>query len=251
MTAELSRRAFGEGALGSLLAYTLLDTLAAGDAFGDDVKPLAAQWLKDLNDLGASVKSHSITQLQWQEKVGELLARVDLPDLLEALDMERLMATVKFRERGERSLRPRLPQVEGMPIKYVFGHQVFALGKDRSVPPHGHHNMATLFLVLKGKFHGRHYDRLKEEQDHMIVRPTIDRRFGPGEYSTVSEYKDNVHWFKTLSETGFIFNIHLLQIDPELRRSGRTYIDPDGEQLGDGTIRAERLSSSEALKRYG
>ncbi len=32
----------------------------------------------------------------------------------------------------------------------------------------------------------------------MIIKPTIDRKFSPGECSTVSDYKDNVHWFQAL-----------------------------------------------------
>ena len=62
-----------------------------------------------------------------------------------------------------------------MPTRLVFGHQLFALQKDRSVVPHGHDNMATAFLVLDGAFHGRHYDRLEDDKTHMILRPTIDR----------------------------------------------------------------------------
>jgi hypothetical protein len=251
---SLSRRAFGEGALGSLLAYSLIETLIAGDAFGDDVKPIATTWLSSVNDLGKSLKGGALTQQQWQTKVEELLRRVELGDLMASLKMEQLMATVEFRERGEKSLRPKLPvlpEVKGMPTRYVFGHQIFALKQGRSVPPHGHYNMATLFLVLNGKFHGRHYDRVDEDDKTMIVKPTINQQFSPGEYSTVTDFKDNVHWFKATSETGFIFNIHLLRIDPKARKGGRVYIDPAGEKLQDGAIRAPKISASEALKKYG
>ena len=68
--------------------------------------------------------------------------------------------------------------------------------------PHGHNNMATAFIILKGDFHGRHYDRLEDEQDHVIIRSTIDKQFGPGGFSTISDFKDNVHWFKATSEPG-------------------------------------------------
>ncbi len=54
--------------------------------------------------------------------------------------------------------------------------------------------MATAFLILQGDFQGKHYDRLEDDKEHMIIRPTIDREFHPGEYSTVTDVKDNVHW---------------------------------------------------------
>lgn len=248
---DLTRRTFGEGVLGSLLAYSLLDTLLGSDALGDDVKPVAETWLRQVHELSRSVKGGQITQQQWQQQVEQLLSRVNLPDMLRLLDFERLKKTVKYRERGERSLHPKLPQVEGLPTQLVFGHQVFALTKDRSVPPHGHNNMATLFLVLQGEFHGRHYDRLEDDGEHMIIKPSIDASFGAGEYSTVTDFKDNVHWFKASSDTGFIFNIHVLNVDPQVKQGGRVYIDPNGEPLEGGRVRAEKLSASECLKRYG
>src|SRR5438874_1237195 len=80
-------------------------------------------------------------------------------------------------------------------LDLIFGRQIFAMARGRSVVPHGHDNMATGFLVLKGTLRGRHYDRVEDHKDHYLIRPTIDRSFKPGEYSTVSDHKDNVHWF--------------------------------------------------------
>lgn len=249
---ELTRRHFGEGALGGLLAYSLLETIFGAEAWADPIRPVAEAWLTGVNDLAQSVKHGQITQAQWQEQVEQLLAKADLPDILRLLDFDRLTKDVPLRERGERALRPRLPKVEGLPTELVFGHQVFLLGKDRSVPPHGHNNMATLFLVLSGEFHGRHYDRLEDEGDeHMIIRPTIDRPFRPGEYSTVTDFKDNVHWFKARSEVGAIFNIHVLEVDPQVKKGGRVYIDPEGEPLGDGRVRARIIEPTESLRKFG
>jgi hypothetical protein len=122
----------------------------------------------------------------------------------------------------------------------------------RSVIPHGHNNMATAFLILKGNFQGRHYDRLADEADHLIIRPTIDRRFGPAECSTVSDFKDNIHWFTAEGGPGFIFNIHVMEVNPASgKRTGRVYLDPHGEKLQDGTIRARRIDYDEANKLYG
>ena len=83
----------------------------------------------------------------------------------------------------------------------------------------------------------------------IIIRPTIDRQFGVGECSTVSDDKDNVHWFTAKSDTGYIFNIHVLSVKPG--RTGRVYVDPNSEKLSDGRIRARRLDAQEAYKLYG
>jgi hypothetical protein len=247
----LTRRQFGHQTLGSLLTYSLLQTLYGHDAFGNEMKVLAAKWLKDLHELSQDVKGQKLPQVEWQQKVDALLGQVDLADTLKFIDFEKLTANIKYKEQGELSLKAKLPSVEGLPTDLVFGHQVFALSKGRSVVPHGHNNMATAFLILKGDFRGRHYDRLEDDGQHIIIRPTIDRAFNTGEHSTVSDHKDNVHWFTATSEQAFIFNIHVMNVDPEKKNTGRVYLDPNGEKLSDNRIRARRVSSGEVYKLYG
>jgi hypothetical protein len=251
MTLDLSRRQFGQHTLGALLTYSLLQTLVARNAFGDEMKLLAAKWLKDLNGMCHDVKGKQLKQTDWQAKVDELLAQADLADTLKFLDFDKLTANIKLKDQGELSLRAKLPQVEGLPTNLVFGHQVFALAKGRSVVPHGHNNMATAFLILGGTFQGRHYDRLEDVGEHFIIRPTIDRSFGVGEHSTVSDHKDNIHWFTATSERAFIFNIHVMDVDPEKKNSGRVYLDPNGEKLSENRIKARRVSAGEVYKLYG
>lgn len=247
----MDRRDFSKQTLGSLLTIALLESVFAADAVSDEIKPIASQWLARLHSMSSDLKGQKLTQTQWQGKVEELFSRVDLSEFLQFVDFDKLTHNMKFRERGERAFRPRFPEVEGLPTKLVFGHQMFALQRDRAVAPHGHNNMATAFLILKGEFDGKHFDRLEDYDDHMIVKPTIDRKFKPGEYSTVSDHKDNVHWFKALSKTAYIFNIHVLNVDPKIKRGGRVYIDPLGEKLEGGRIKAPKLSGSEAIKRFG
>ncbi len=247
---DVTRRNFNRGTLGSLLTFSLLETLFDADAFANEVKPITAKWLLDLHQRGIDLKDKKLTQVAWQQQVEELYKQVDLPALMQFIDFEKLTANMKFRERGERSLRPKFPAVEGLPTELVFGHQVFGLQRGRSVVPHGHDNMATAFLILQGDFHGRHYDRLQDEQDHMIVKPTIDQSFSVGGCSSISDNKDNVHWFKATSETGFIFNIHVLNVVAG-KRTGRVYMDPNGEPISGGRIRARKIKSAEAYKLYG
>ena len=145
-----------------------------------------------------------------------------------------------------------VPAVEGLPKELVYGRQIFALKKDRSVVPHGHNNMATAFLILQGDLQGKHYDRIEDQAEHIVIKPTIDRKFKPGECSTVTDYKDNVHWFKALTEPAFIFNLHLLDVQPGTKLpTGRVYIDPAGEKLDGGLIRAKRIGYKEANELYG
>ncbi|MFQ5733078.1 MAG: hypothetical protein ACE5KM_14145 [Planctomycetaceae bacterium] len=251
-SATLDRRDFSRQALGSLLTFSLLETLASNDLFADEIKPVTTKWLTQVNELGKQVKGQTLKQTDWQKQIEALFKQVELPELLRLVNFDRLTKDLKFVDNGARSLRFKFPKVEGLPTKYVFGKQIFALKKDRSVVPHGHNNMATAFLILKGDLHGRHYDRLKDEKESMIIKPTIDRKFAPGEYSTISDFKDNIHWFKAVTEPAFIFNIHVLNVRPGSKLpTGRVYIDPNGEKLKGGLIKAKRIGYKAAHKLYG
>lgn len=245
----ISRREFQQQALGSLMTWSLLQTLFTGDAFAEEIKPIAAKWLAELNAMSVDLKGEKLGPTDWQKHVEKLFSRVDVTELMQFIDFEKLTANVKPNALGELSLRPKFPEVEGLPTNLVYGHQVFALNKDRSVVPHGHDNMATAFLILKGEFHGRHYDRLEDDKTHMIIKPTIDRTFAVGEYATLSDVKDNVHWFKANTDGSYIFNIHVMSVKPG--RTGRVYVDPEGEKLAGGKIRAKKIDHAEANRLYG
>ncbi len=252
MSNPTTRRDFTIQSMGSLLTFSLLETLFAHDAFANEIKPITAKWLKDMNELSRDVKGRKLTQIQWQKKTEELFGKVDLKAFLKLIDYDKFTKDFKFRESGERAFRGyKLPEVEGLPKKLMFGHTIFAVKKGQSIAPHGHYNMTTAFYVLEGEFHGRHYDRVEDDRKFMIVKPTIDQKFGPGSTSTISDFKDNIHWFKGLSKRAFIFNVHVLSIDPKNKKGGRVYIDPDGEKLSKGLIKVPKITYKQAYDKYG
>jgi hypothetical protein len=247
-----TRRSFNRKMLGSILAYGLIETLAGQDLFAEAVKPVVHKWLVELNDLCRDVKGHQLKDVDFQGKLEELYRRVDLPELLRFVDLDRLSDQVQYPARGSASLGVDLSRVEGLPTRLVFGKQIFACRKGRSIVPHGHDNMCTGFVVLRGTWQGKHYERIEDHKDHYLIKPTIDRAFGPGESSTVSDHKDNVHWFKAESDSAFIFNIHVLGYNPENPNpSGRVYVDPEGEKVAGGLILAKKMTSAACHKKYG
>lgn len=247
-----TRRSFSKKMLGSVLTYGLIETLYAGNLLADPVKPVIHQWMLDLSSLCADVKGRKLKDLEFQTKLEDLYKKVDLAELVKLVNLEKLEAGVNYPDKGAASLGFDLSKVEGFPARPVFGRQIFALKKGRSIVPHGHNNMCTGFVVLKGTFDGKHYDRVEDQGDHYLLKPTIHRQFKPGECSTVSDHKDNVHWFTADSDTGFIFNIHVVGYNPESKKPiGRVYVDPDGEKVEGGLIRAKIVSSAVAHKKYG
>lgn len=246
------RRQFAHTALGSLVAFGFIEMAWGRNLFAESVKPTITAWLKDLVEMTADLRGRKLTDLEFQTKMEELYKRVDLEALVKLVKLDDIVKEKKLPANGALSAGIDLKKVEGLPTDLTFGKQVFGCKKDRSVVPHGHMNMCTGFIILKGEWHGRHYDRVETLADHYVIKPTIDRAFKPGELSTISDHKDNVHWFKAASEAAYIFNVHVTGYDPTIKgNSGRLYVDPDGEKLAGGLVKAAKMTSEACHKKYG
>lgn len=247
-----TRREFTPSLLGSVMTFGLVELLWSRDLFADAVKPTVEAWLKELVEMTRDLRGRRLTDVEFQTKLEDLYKRVDLPALVGLVKLDEIEKRSKLPASGALSRSIDLAKVEGLPANLGFGKQVFGCKKGRSIVPHGHANMCTGFIVLKGKWHGRHYDKVETHRDHYVIKPTIDREFGPGELSTISDHKDNIHWFKATSDVGYIFNVHVIGYDPRIQdTSGRLYLDPDGEKLAGGRIKAAKMTSDECHKKYG
>ena len=76
---QMNRRGFQQNTLGSLLTWSLLETLFQRDAFSQEVKPITARWLAELDSWSRDLKDKKLEPLQWHEKVEQLYSTVDLP----------------------------------------------------------------------------------------------------------------------------------------------------------------------------
>jgi len=93
---------------------------------------------------------------------------------------------------------------------------------------------------------------VRDEPAHLILRPTIDRDSRPGSATTVSDFKDNVHWLVATSRVAATFDVIVPGLDPARPTEFMDYVDPRrAESMGDGTLRAPRLDQDEVFKRYG
>lgn len=246
-----NRRQFATQTLGSLAAFGLVELLWSRDLFADAVKPTLAGWLKDLADMTNDLRGRKLSDVEFQTKMEELFRRVNLPELLAAVKLDEIDANLKLPDNGAANPGVDFSKIEGLPALRL-GKQIFGCKKGRSIVPHGHSNMCTGFIILKGDWQGKHYDKVETAADHYLIRPTVDRQFGPGEVSTISDHKDNVHWFKALSEKCYIFNVHVVGYDPSIKGiSSRLYLDPDGERIAGGLIKAPKMTSKACHEKYG
>jgi hypothetical protein len=177
-----------------------------------------------------------------------LFSNLPLKEVLGAIDFDRIKSDIR-----------EYPPDRAATRDINFGHDVsytprlFALKNGTAIVPHGHHNMVSMHLVLEGEFHLKHYDRTDDGPSHTILWPTIDRVSRAGDFSSISDHRDNVHWFRTLTDRAFTFDVIVAGITPGTDGRGLIdYVDPlGGEVMADGRIRARRIGSEEAFRTYG
>ena len=262
-TDKISRREFSRSALKTFTAVALLETLFVSCSSDTGLKisktdpvieskaaEILNHWAVDLNEICGDLKSSRIGQRRWQEEIEKLFGRIELSELLEFIDFEKLTRRFEFPDLGVNTRPVNFPKIKELPAKTVFIKKIFGMSQGRAIIPHGHSNMASAHLVLKGGFELRHFEKIRSEKNHLIVRPTIDKAISKGNFSSISDEKDNVHWFIATSGPAFTFDVIMTDLN------GKKYdihnIDiSDGEKLSDGAIRAKKLDVKTALKKYG
>lgn len=249
---DRARRSLALGGLQWLLAGSLLQHASRADALTGALRGSSLPWLRQLDRVSAALATGDVAPRAWQEEVEQLLGRLDMRDLLRAIDFPRLATNAKFPSQGEGMERLYSLDEDGRLQPLAFRPFLFTLRRGAAVVPHGHHNMATLHLVLEGEARVRHFDRLGSTATHMDLRLVGDATARPGQVSSVSDERHNVHWFESLSERVFMFNVGVYQVRPGAPFGERDYVDPlAGTPLGDGVVRAPRLDRAAAYAKYG
>jgi len=238
--------------LGSLLTFSLVKSLNNVGALGYAILPIVRKWLIDMESVNQALRAGKVKPSEWQSKIESLLSRVELKDLLSAIDYNRLSKNAIFPVDRESADDVEFSRNDGLFAELSFAPYFYAMRKGVAIVPHGHRNMTSMHMMLKGEAHLWQFERLSDEEQYLTIKPTGDRALGVGAVTTMSEQKDNIHWFKALSGPVFMFNIGVFRINAAEGFSGRDCIDPlGGEKLKDGLIRARRIELKEAYKLYG
>ncbi len=235
----------------SLAGYALVRMLLGREALAGPVRREVQAWLARTYELCNEAHGRKLSPLEWQRQVEALYARVPLPELLKAIDFDRLAPGIALPDNRAEALHVSLPGGEGMPR--VFGTKIFGMAQGRAIVPHGHQNMASMHVVLKGEFHLRHFDRVEDQPGHLVLRPTIDRAAKPGDPSSISDERDNVHWLVATKGPAYTFDVIIAGLNPERGFNWKMdHVDVDGaERLKGGLLRARRIGFDEAIRRYG
>ena len=219
------------------------------------------QWLTRLSSNAQKLRDREISGLQWQEGMDQIFASTPLASLQSRIRLSEMgpkLVDLIPADKTELFHRLELPgssepgTEDGKEPHRVLITKLAYIRKGRAVPPHGHSNMVSAFLCLSGEFEVRQYDRLEEHDDHMVVREAEHQKHaGPGTWSSISDYRNNVHWLTAKTDDCFLFTTKLINIEEKRPLNGRINIDVlRAQKLGSATLRAPKINADQARELY-
>ena len=178
---KLSRRTFTRNMLGSLLTFSLVKCLDEVEVLGYQVKPIVRKWLIDMESVTQQLRQGQVKTTAWQSQIESLLSRIDLADLLSAIDFDRLAKTAVYPEDHESVEDVDFSRNKGLPEELSFAPYFYGLKKGTAIVPHGHRNMTSMHMMLKGQAHCWQFERVADEAQYLTIRPlmTVCRRPAP------------------------------------------------------------------------
>lgn len=248
MNVSVSRRGLCQ-ATAAFSVYALVAELALANT-GPRALP-ARRWLSLQTELARGLASGSISQTQWHRGVNELSAQVDLESLAAELRRARIKdAGPPFGHDPQKRFVAVLGDDE-KPLRLGYGLAIFDFGPDSVITPHAHRYMASAHMVIDGKVRVRTFDRVKDEENHLVLQPTQDLVAEPGHAAAMTTAKDNVHWFAPRSPRAMTIDVIIDGLEKGQERYRIEPVDPlRGTRLPDGSIRAPLMSFEQSMALY-
>jgi hypothetical protein len=248
----MNRRELMAGFLETAVLSLLGETLSSADLLSSGASRGVAEWTRAQEEVARRLRSHAISGRIWQSEVESLARGLDRDALLRAIDFPKLTSTMVFEKEGATKRSLRLPHPDDPARRLSFGTALFGLPKGRAITPHGHRNMVSAHLVLGGRLHVRNFDRAEDAPGRLLLTPTVDAAIAPGDCSTMSSERNNVHWFVALTETAYTFDVVVDGLEADAAPYVIELVDPRGaERLADGRLRARVIGWEESVRLYG
>ena len=254
LIASMSRRQVMQGMISTIAIAQVLRLAVGTKAIAAPIAPLTDKWAQDLGELARNLNRSSLTVTQWHDAIEALNKTVPIADVLELVDFDRLRPKLERSGRFESYQYVSLPGIGS--TAGLFWTNLFIVPEGGAIPPHGNNELVTAHLIVRGRLHARTFDRVADEPGRMLLRPARDEHCDVGSTITMSDERDNVHWF--VAEGGPAFTLDVGAIAPKLRdhlhgteKDGRIYLDPTAGRRAGGLIEAVVIDHSTSLARFG
>lgn len=212
----------------------------------------ATDWIARQDEAARALAAGRLAPRAWMAEVERLAAEVDVAELLASVNRARIAAAGRgaANDPAKRHVKF-LDPATGEPRKLAYGAALFDFEPRNVITPHAHRHMASAHLVVDGRVRVRNYDRVRDDGDAIVIRPTRDAVFGIGAVSTMSSERDNVHWFVPQRGRATTFDVVISDLDAGEPSYEIRALDPlAATPLADGALRTPVIGFADASKKY-
>lgn len=244
----MTRRKFARRVVAAFPVYALLaECRTAGAASGTD----AHRWIMRQDDIARALLRDELSLEHWRREVAALSRSVDIEQLMAEIGRSRVRDVGRGNSNDPLKRSILFRDETGTPRRLHYAAALFGFERHNVITPHAHRHMVSAHLVVEGTFRVRNFDRVRNEDGAVIIRPSIDETIALGDVSTIGRERDNIHWFVPRSERAVTFDVIISGLDEDAPRYVIEAVDPvRGTRLPDGTVRAPILDFAEAGRFY-
>jgi hypothetical protein len=211
----------------------------------------AKRWIDRQEELAFALRSGSLSALNWHDEVNRIAGEVDVDELM--VETSRGLVTTAgapfMRDPVKRRIR--FLNEDGQARHLSYAAATFTFGPENVITPHGHKHMASAHMVVGGKVRIRTFDRISDEENALVIRPTGDHIGEVGSAAAMTTAKDNIHWFSPITSRSVTFDVIVDGLDQGQEAYLIQPVDPlAGLHRSDGTIVAPILTFEESMNRY-
>lgn len=234
-----------------LPAFAVFALLGEARAQAPRRRDAVARWIVSQDEIARALAAGTMSGRQWALEVERLGQTVDVAELMAEVGRARLIPGGQGSANDPRKRNIRFLDADGTPRRLNYGVALFDFEPHNVITPHGHRHMVSAHMVVAGAFRVRNFDRLRDEGEAMVIRPTRDYVARLGQVSTMCSERDNIHWFVPQGGPATTFDVIVSGLDAGQPDHEIRAIDPiGGERLADGTICAPIMSFAESSRRY-
>ncbi|RKG92486.1 hypothetical protein [Corallococcus terminator] len=240
------------GHLGAMMSgFVLYALLGEARAAPPSRRLSPGRWVDRQQELARTLASGQVRPEGWCTEVERLAAEVDVAELMAEVRRSRLKAGNVGGTNDPRKRSVVFLDGAGAPRRLNYATALFEFQPHNVITPHGHKNMVSAHMVVEGRFRIRNFDRVRDEDGAMVIRPTRDHLAATGEVSTMCSARDNIHWFVPQGGPATTFDVIISGLDPKAPSYALDAIDPlGGRRLPDGLLVAPIIGFEEASRKY-
>ena len=244
----LTRRAQMTGMFSAFVAVALASEVAAARP----ARRIAARdWIDRQSELARALRQGQVSPGSWMTEVGRLAREIDVAELIATVNQAQVSAFSLAPTNDPRKRNVRFIDASGAPRRLGYAAALFDFSPANVITPHGHRHMVSSHLVVGGRLRVRNFDRLRDADNAMVIRPTRDAIARVGDLSAMSSERDNIHWFVPQGGPARTFDVVVAGLDAGQPDHDIKAIDPlGGRRLRDGSIVAPIMSFEDASAKY-